>query len=108
MLAAVARLLDDPVPRVRRNAADALGCVVCKPDWQAELPDDVAAKLARVASDDPEREGARRSRSRSRLSVLIDSSLSNGRHFGLFLGWRGSSGGTIGRLPVPSTSAQPQ
>ena len=26
---------------------------------------------------------------------------------GLFLGWRGSSGGTIGRLPVPSTRAQP-
>ena len=26
---------------------------------------------------------------------------------GRFLGWRGSSGGTIGRLPVPATRAQP-
>ena len=30
------------------------------------------------------------------------------RHcFGLFLGWRGSSGGTMGRGPVPSMRAQP-
>jgi len=29
-------------------------------------------------------------------------------YFGLFFGWRGSSGGTIGRLPVPSTNAQPK
>src|SRR5262249_40018576 len=29
----VASALDDPVPRVRRNAAHALGCFACKPEW---------------------------------------------------------------------------
>src|SRR5262245_29910608 len=52
-LTAIAELLDDPVPRVRRNAAHALGCVVCKPEWEGVLPDGAAAKLARLASDDP-------------------------------------------------------
>lgn len=33
---AVVPLLDDPVPRVRRNAAHALGCVTCKPDWSGQ------------------------------------------------------------------------
>jgi hypothetical protein len=35
---AVAELLDDAVPRVRRNAAHALGCVACKPMWPANCP----------------------------------------------------------------------
>src|SRR5262245_27516610 len=52
-LAAIAPLLDDPVPRVRRNAAHALGCVMCKPDWPGDLPDDVSSKLAHLASHDP-------------------------------------------------------
>ena len=52
-LAAIAPLLDDPVPRVRRNAAHALGCVICKPAWEGALPDGIADKLARLASDDP-------------------------------------------------------
>jgi HEAT repeat protein len=52
-LAAIAPLLDDPVPRVRRNAAHALGCVTCKPEWQGGLPDGATAKLARLAADDP-------------------------------------------------------
>jgi HEAT repeat protein len=52
-LAAIARLLDDPVPRVRRNAAHALGCGVCKPDWEGALPDGATAKLAQLAAQDP-------------------------------------------------------
>jgi len=45
-------LLDDPVPRVRRNAAHALGCVACKPDWDGDLPGDVVSTLARLAVAD--------------------------------------------------------
>jgi HEAT repeat protein len=45
-------MLDDPVPRVRRNAAHALGCVACKPDWSGELPTEVFAKLAEMAATD--------------------------------------------------------
>jgi HEAT repeat protein len=52
-LTAIAELLNDPVPRVRRNAAHALGCVVCKPDWCGELPVDVTAVLAQLAEADP-------------------------------------------------------
>jgi vesicle coat complex subunit len=50
---AVAKLLDDPVPRVRRNAAHALGCVACKPDWAGGLPNDVVEKLMSLSADDP-------------------------------------------------------
>jgi HEAT repeat protein len=50
---AIAPLMEDPVPRVRRVAAHALGCVACKPEWQGRLPDGIAAKLAeRAAGDD--------------------------------------------------------
>lgn len=52
-VAAIATALDDPVPRVRRNAAHALGCVACKPEWQSTLPPHVAAALARLATSDP-------------------------------------------------------
>ena len=46
-------MLDDPVPRVRRNAAHALGCVACKPVWEGGLSQDVMAKLAHLAAEDP-------------------------------------------------------
>ena len=36
--AALGRALHDPVPRVRRNAAHALGCRACKPAMTAPLP----------------------------------------------------------------------
>jgi HEAT repeat protein len=49
----IATLLDDPVPRVRRNAAHALGCVACKPTWTGDLPSGVVDKLTRLAADDP-------------------------------------------------------
>jgi HEAT repeat protein len=52
-IGAVARLLDDPVPRVRRNAAHALGCVACKPEWDGVLPDAVVETLTSVATGDP-------------------------------------------------------
>jgi HEAT repeat protein len=52
-LAAIAPLLDDPVPRVRRNAAHALGCVACKPDLGGGLPGDVLDRLALAAHTDP-------------------------------------------------------
>jgi HEAT repeat protein len=50
---AVADLLSDPVPRVRRNAAHALGCVACKPGWPAGLPPHVTGQLMAMAADDP-------------------------------------------------------
>jgi HEAT repeat protein len=49
---AIAELLDDPVPRVRRNAAHALGCVACKPTWPGELPAHITDNLERLATTD--------------------------------------------------------
>jgi len=51
-IAAIAPLLRDPVPRVRRNAAHALGCVLCKPGWSGELPDGALDELVRMAERD--------------------------------------------------------
>jgi HEAT repeat protein len=48
----IASALDDPVPRVRRNAAHALGCVACKPDWDGDLPGGVLERLTNVATTD--------------------------------------------------------
>jgi HEAT repeat protein len=62
-IAAFAERLDDPVPRVRRNAAHALGCAACKPGWDGQLDEATTAKLAELAIDDPNlkvREEARR------------------------------------------------
>jgi HEAT repeat protein len=62
-VAAFVERLDDPVPRVRRNAAHALGCAACKPGWDGRLDEATTAKLAALAIDDPNlkvREGARR------------------------------------------------
>ena len=49
---AIALRLDDEVARVRRNAAHALGCVACKPEWTGGLPDVVIETLTSVAADD--------------------------------------------------------
>jgi HEAT repeat protein len=49
---AIAALLDDPVARVRRNAAHALGCIACKPTWDGVLSRATTAKLAQLASSD--------------------------------------------------------
>jgi hypothetical protein len=55
-LIALTDALDDPVPRVRRNAAHALGCVACKPAWDESLPDVAAARLLRLlAAGDQQR-----------------------------------------------------
>src|SRR5690348_6096214 len=51
-VAAVAELLDDPVARVRRNAAHALGCIACKPEWNGVLPAAATAKLTQLAARD--------------------------------------------------------
>lgn len=47
------RALVDPVPRVRRNAAHALGCVACKPTMTAPFPVAALEALARLAEADP-------------------------------------------------------
>jgi HEAT repeat protein len=52
-LSAIASVLDDPVPRVRRNAAHAIGCVACKPDWDRTLPPGVVERLSYLAEQDP-------------------------------------------------------
>jgi HEAT repeat protein len=52
-LTALTDALDDPVPRVRRNAAHAVGCVACKPPWDGSLPDGAADRLLRMAEADP-------------------------------------------------------
>lgn len=49
----IASALDDPVARVRRNAAHALGCVACKPDWNGAPPVAALERLTRMASSDP-------------------------------------------------------
>jgi HEAT repeat protein len=50
---AVVPALDDPVPRVRRNAAHALGCVICKPAWDGSLPPGTLDRLVAMAESDP-------------------------------------------------------
>ena len=50
---AIVSLLDDPVPRVRRNAAHALGCVACKPAWSGARSAPVTEKLFELATQDP-------------------------------------------------------
>ena len=52
-LSAILTALDDPVPRVRRNAAHALGCVACKPNWDRGLPDSALQRLSELAANDP-------------------------------------------------------
>lgn len=52
-VAAIATCLDDPVPRVRRNAAHALGCVGCKPSWDGALPAATLDRLTTMADHDP-------------------------------------------------------
>ena len=52
VLPAICRALDDDVPRMRRLAAHALGCGICKPTWDGALPPEAITKLAELASDD--------------------------------------------------------
>jgi hypothetical protein len=52
VLQVIAQALDDPVPRVRRQAANALGCRMCKPDWDGALPTQIADKLAQIAASE--------------------------------------------------------
>jgi hypothetical protein len=52
-LSAIASVLDDPVPRVRRNAAHAIGCIACKPDWDRTLPPGAVKRLSHLAEHDP-------------------------------------------------------
>lgn len=49
---AVVPLLDDPVPRVRRMAVHALGCVACKPTATA-LPEDLMVRIMEMGRHDP-------------------------------------------------------
>lgn len=66
--AVIAGALDDPVPRVRRNAAHALGCAACKPHGLDPLPPRVTAALARLA--DADRNAKVRDEARRALSSL--------------------------------------
>jgi HEAT repeat protein len=52
-VSAIVSALDDPVARVRRNAAHALGCVACKPDWDRALPPAIIQRLEDLADRDP-------------------------------------------------------
>lgn len=52
-IAPLSHALHDPVPRVRRNAAHALGCIACKPTMTNRLPAATLEALARIAADDP-------------------------------------------------------
>ena len=51
--AAVVPLLDDPVDRVRRNAAHAVGCRICKPASTACADSSVIEKMRSLAEHDP-------------------------------------------------------
>ncbi len=46
-------LLDDPVPRVRRDAVHALGCAVCKPTADICLSPETRARIRQLAESDP-------------------------------------------------------
>ena len=50
---AIVPLLDDAVPRVRRNAAHALGCAPCKPSWDGILSAATFERLTEMALRDP-------------------------------------------------------
>jgi len=50
---AIVPMLDDPVPRVRRNAAHALSCAACKPAWCGGLPPAAVRTLETMAQSDP-------------------------------------------------------
>jgi HEAT repeat protein len=52
-VAAIVSALDDPVARVRRNAAHALGCPACKPGWDRALPTAGLQRLLDLAEHDP-------------------------------------------------------
>ncbi len=52
-VAAIVSALDDPVARVRRNAAHALGCAACKPGWDHALPAAGLQRLLDLAEHDP-------------------------------------------------------
>jgi HEAT repeat protein len=52
-VSAIVSVLDDPVARVRRNAAHALGCVACKPDWDRVLSTATLDRLSALAERDP-------------------------------------------------------
>ena len=59
-IAAIIPLLDDPVPRVRRNAAHALGCGACKPEWSGTLDAATVHTLERLATSDENARGPTR------------------------------------------------
>jgi HEAT repeat protein len=67
-IAAIEPLLDDPVPRVRRNAAHALGCLACKPEWCGTVGPETVARLEALATSD-ENARVRRDASIALLSV---------------------------------------
>ncbi|MDQ2759918.1 MAG: HEAT repeat domain-containing protein [Actinomycetota bacterium] len=50
---AVAELLEDPVPRVRRNAVHALTCEKCKPGGAYQVDSGTARKIEWLARHDP-------------------------------------------------------
>jgi HEAT repeat protein len=50
---ALVPMLDDPVPRVRRNAAHALSCTSCKPAWSGDMSDRALHRLEAMAESDP-------------------------------------------------------
>jgi HEAT repeat protein len=52
-VSAISSALDDPVARVRRNAAHALGCGACKPEWDRALPTLTLQRLRDLAATDP-------------------------------------------------------
>jgi|SRR5579884_3915489 len=72
VLPAVARALDDPVPRVRRQATHALGCQLCKPTWDRALPAGVVASLTELAVGD-ENEKVRREAGQALASRSVES-----------------------------------
>jgi HEAT repeat protein len=49
----VAPMLDDPVPRVRRITAHALGCTGCRPSCPLVVPQPVVDRLSVMAETDP-------------------------------------------------------
>jgi HEAT repeat protein len=51
-IVAIEPLLDDPVPRVRRNAVHAMSCGRCKPAWSGTLDERTVAKIEWMSTGD--------------------------------------------------------
>jgi HEAT repeat protein len=69
---AVTPMLDDPIPRVRRITAHALGCTGCRPACPLTVPEPVVDRLTLMAETDPNAKVRREARLTLRTLTAAD------------------------------------